>query len=91
MSSIMKFLCLVGVLLATYTQAGAQQRDQQRDCFTVVMNHSTGGTSLGAILLDRCTGNSWILARTTSNNGDTATRWFPVTVEKSEIQSRITR
>lgn len=82
MLSAMKRFSCVGLLLTLTTwDAGAQQRD----CFTVVMNHSTGGGSLGAILLDRCTGNSWILARTRLSNGrDTTNRWFPLTVEKTE-------
>jgi hypothetical protein len=72
-------LC-VALLLAFSADAGAQQRD----CFTVSMTSSTSGGSLGSILLDRCTGNSWILVRTTLSNGASTSRWFPITVEKSE-------
>ena len=72
-------LC-AGLLLALTADAGAQQRD----CFTVTMTSSTSGGSLGSILLDRCTGNSWILVRTTLENGATSNRWFPISVEKRE-------
>jgi hypothetical protein len=71
-------LCL-GFLLALSVDAGAQQAA----CFTVVTNPTAGG-SLGSILLDKCTGNSWILVRTTLDNGTTTARWFPITVEKGE-------
>ena len=76
-----------GLLLALATvAAGAQQQQQQpqRECFTVVMNHSTGGGSLGAILLDRCTGKTWVLSRTSVGNSGSAPRWHPITVETTE-------
>jgi len=81
--------CLAGagLLLVLVTgAAGAQQQQQQpqRECFTVVMNHSTGGGSLGAILLDRCTGKTWVLSRTSVGNSGYAPRWHPITVETTE-------
>jgi hypothetical protein len=72
-----------GVLLALTADADAQQRD----CFTVAMTSSTGGGSLGSILLDRCTGKSWILVRTVLSDGAAAQRWSPITVEKDEFVS----
>jgi hypothetical protein len=54
------------------------------ECFTVAMTNATGGGSLGSILLDKCTGNTWMLIGTRLPNGATASRWFPITVEKSE-------
>jgi hypothetical protein len=36
-------------------------------------------------LLDKCTGNSWVLARTRLGDGRETTRWFPLAVEKAEI------
>ena len=71
MPSAMKFLSCLGLLLALATlDAGAEQRS---------------GGNLGSILLDRCTGNSWVLARTRLGDGRETTRWFPLTVEKTEI------
>jgi hypothetical protein len=72
-----------GLLLALTADAGAQQRD----CFTVALTSSTAGGSLGSILLDRCTGKSWILVRAVLSNGATAQRWSPITVEKDESVS----
>jgi hypothetical protein len=48
------------------------------------MTNATGGGSLGAILLNKCTGNTWILTRIQTPNGATTNRWFPISVEKSE-------
>jgi len=71
MLSAMKSLACVGTLLALSTPAAfaeqkdAQQKDaQQKECFTIAMTNATTGGSLGSILLDKCTGNSWVLART---------------------------
>jgi hypothetical protein len=87
MFSSLNRLCLCAGFLLAPTCAGAQDA-QQRECFSVVMNNSTGGGSLGAILIDKCTGTSWIHARTSLANGVTTTRWFPITVEKGEVGSR---
>jgi hypothetical protein len=92
MPSAMKCLSCLGLLLAlASSDAGAEQRDaqqrdaQQRECFSVTMTNATSGGNLGSILLDRCTGNSWVLARTRLGDGRETTRWFPLTVEKAEI------
>jgi hypothetical protein len=87
MPSAMKCLSCLGLLLALATSdAGAEQRDaQQRECFSVTMTNATSGGNLGSILLDRCTGNSWVLARTRLGDGRETTRWIPLTVEKTEI------
>jgi hypothetical protein len=78
-----------GLLLALATVAASAQQQQQqpqpqRECFMVVMNHSTVGGSLGAILIDRCTGKTWQLVRVNLRGGATTTRWFPITVETTE-------
>jgi hypothetical protein len=85
--------CLAGaglLLVLATGAAGAQQQQQQpqRECFTVVMNHSTGGGSLGAVLLDKCTGKTWMLTRTNLRGGATTVRWFPITVETTEPTSQ---
>ena len=78
-----------GLLLALATvAAGAEQQQQpQRECFTVVMNHSTSGGSLGAVLLDKCTGKTWQLMRIDLREGGYALRWVPITVETTEAVS----
>jgi hypothetical protein len=75
----MLYVCL-GVL-ALSASASAQQ---QQECFEVAMTNATGGGSLGSILVDKCTGNTWMLTRTQTPNGATTNRWFPISVEKSE-------
>jgi hypothetical protein len=88
--------CLAGagLLLALSTvPAGAQQQQPQgeqqpqRECFAVEMTRGTQGGSLGAILLDRCTGKSWVLARASVRGGGYAVRWHPITVESTESVS----
>jgi hypothetical protein len=81
--------CLAGaglLLVLATGAAGAQQQQQhpqqqqpQEECFTVLMNHNTGGGSLG-----RCTGKTWVLARANARPGYTAVRWFPITMETTE-------
>jgi hypothetical protein len=87
MLSAMKSLVCVGALLALATStAFAEQKDaQQKECFTIAMTNAANGGSLGSILLDRCTGNSWVLARTRLGDGRETTRWFPLKVETAEI------
>jgi hypothetical protein len=88
-----------GLLLALTVPAGAQQQEQQQrqqqqqqqqpqgECFAVEMTRGTQGGSLGAILLDRCTGKSWVLARTSVRGGGYTVRWHPITVESTETVS----
>jgi len=91
MLSAMKSLACVGALLALATPAAlaeqrdAQQKDAQKECFTIAMSNAVGGGNLGSILLDKCTGNSWVLARTRLGDGRETTRWFPLAVETAEI------
>jgi hypothetical protein len=92
MLSAMNRLCLcVGLVLALSGDVRAQQSDagpRQRDCFTVTMTNASAG-SLGSILLDRCTGNTWVLARATLSNGMSANRWYPISAEKNEAITRV--
>ena len=76
-------LCVCLAMLALPAPASAQQQE----CFTVAMNNATGGGSLGSILLNKCTGDTWVFTRTFLPNGAMANRWFPISVEKSEATS----
>jgi hypothetical protein len=73
-------LCVCLGILALSAPASAQQEE----CFAVAMTNATGGGSLGSILFNKCTGNTWLLIRTQTPDGATANRWFPISVEKSE-------
>ena len=77
--------CLAGagLLLALSTvPAGAQQQppqqQQQPGCFTVEMSHSTQGNPQGSILLDRCTGKTWLLLCIRNDTAGCAFRWAPI-------------
>jgi hypothetical protein len=77
--------CLAGAgfLLALSTvPAGAQQQQPQQPpppgCFTVEMSHSTQGNPQGSILLDRCTGKTWLLLCIRNDTAGCAFRWAPI-------------
>jgi len=79
--------CLAGagLLLALTMPAGAQQQQQQpqQECFTV----TTGNNTSTIILLDRCTGKTWLLTRVPLGigaPGNSVLRWFPITVGTTE-------
>jgi hypothetical protein len=69
---------------ASFTASPAQDKaDSDRkdgNCFGVVMP-ATG--NLGSILVDRCSGKTWMLARSTPKEGYTL-RWYPISVETNE-------
>jgi hypothetical protein len=82
--------CLVsaGMLFAlAITTAGAQQQPPQQPqessegCFTVVTH---AATAAGSILLNRCTGKSWLLVTTRTGSGTVTLRWYPISVETTE-------
>jgi hypothetical protein len=90
LSAVGRVCICLGLVLASSEKGKAQQSNAapaQRDCFAVVTTGAAAG-SLGSILLDRCTGNSWVLARATLGNGTTTNRWYPISVEKSEAITR---
>src|SRR5262245_33820232 len=76
--------CLAGagLLLVLVTgAAGAQQQQPQqpqRECFTVEMSHSTQGNPQGSILLDRCTGKTWLLLCIRNDTAGCAFQWAPI-------------
>jgi hypothetical protein len=77
--------CLAGagLLLALSTvSAGAQQQQPQQQpppgCFTVEMSRSTQGNPQGSILLDRCTGKTWLLLCIRNDTAGCAFRWAPI-------------
>ena len=81
MKTILNYLCVcLGMLALSGTNASAQQSE----CFYVVMTNATGGGSLGSILVNKCTGATWMLVRTSLGNAVYASRWFPIVVEKGE-------
>src|SRR5262245_8463015 len=53
---------------------------QRLECFAVAITQS----SLGSILIDKCTGKTWLLGRSSSSRFSTAIRWFPITTDTNE-------
>jgi len=80
-------LALSTVPAGAQQQQPQQEQQPQRECFAVKMTRGTQAGSLGAILLDRCTGKSWVLARASIRGGGYAVRWHPITVESTESVS----
>jgi len=75
----MGHLAGAGMLLALSTVAAVAQQ-QQRECFAVAINTQA---SLGSILIDKCTGKTWLLGRSGSRFSN-AIRWFPITTDTNE-------
>jgi hypothetical protein len=73
--------CLAGaglLLALSIAPAGAQQQPQpqpQPECFEIVGTNNL--LNIGAILLDKCSGKTWSLGRT-SNRSGSAIRWLPI-------------
>jgi hypothetical protein len=55
---------------------------QEKDCFSVTL---PAQATLGSILINRCTGATWILNRVRTNTGTVAIRWFPLSTEQAEV------
>jgi len=53
---------------------------QEKDCFSIT---SPAAATLGAILINRCTGETWLLSRARTNSG-IMLRWFPLSTERVE-------
>jgi hypothetical protein len=66
----------------------ANANAEERECYEVAMTNAAGGGSLSSILINKCTGDTWILVRTNIGNA-TTNRWFPITVEVGEAKMPI--
>jgi hypothetical protein len=68
-----------GLLLALSTvPVGAQHQQPPPGCFKVEMSHSTQGNPQGSILLDRCTGKTWLLLCIRNDTAGCAFQWAPI-------------
>jgi hypothetical protein len=73
------FLVAVTLIGLVPERAGAQLQD---GCFEVV---AAQGNLAGTILLNRCSGETWLLVKTNATeNGSPVYRWRPVAVEETE-------
>jgi hypothetical protein len=69
------------LLLVSTLPAGAQQPQPPTTttgCFKVEMSHSTQGNPQGSILLDRCTGKTWLLLCIRNDTAGCAFQWAPI-------------
>ena len=82
--------CLTALMLIALTclSASSAKAQQQGECFVVLMTNSTDAGNLGAIRVNKCTGETWVLSRVTLGSGAYALRWFPINVEKGEAIQR---
>jgi hypothetical protein len=64
-----------------------------KDCFSITVPHPVStqfapGTAIfgmiGSILINRCTGQTWMLVKSTVTKGSSAYRWFPVSTANGE-------
>jgi hypothetical protein len=85
----MKWLLVAASLLAGFGTAGAQENTKAAEpCWTIVTPPASAATIAafgiyGSILLNKCTGQSWTLVRTTVKGGNTS-RWYPIGVSTEE-------
>jgi hypothetical protein len=70
-----------GLLLVSTVPVGAQQPQPPQPspgCFTVEISHSAQGNPQGSILLDRCTGKTWLLLCIRNETAGCAFQWAPI-------------
>jgi hypothetical protein len=70
----MKWYCALLMLTVSSVVAEAAETS----CFEIYRN--TTGAPAGAILLNKCTGQTWLLSL-----GNGAGSWFPVAVSKTQL------
>jgi hypothetical protein len=72
-------LSLPLLLVSTIAHAQQQPSQQNNPCFEIYRNQSSGPA--GALLLNKCSGQSWILI------GTNPVRWHPVSTAREEYVS----
>ena len=70
------------LMLVISTITVTAQNAQSGQCFEIYRNTTSGPN--GALLLNKCTGQSWALVGTALGNTGTTVRWYPISVEKAE-------
>lgn len=84
------------IVLSLLLAASPAVAQEQKDCYTIVTpSASSGGQGIslsaftnaaGSILLNRCTGQSWILGRTTLSEKTSTFRWYPLSAANGEFE-----
>lgn len=84
------------LLAATICGAGLAE-EPTKDCFSITTPPAVAGgqtalttygyaTLVGSILINRCTGQTWLLARAAAGKGAVAYRWYPILSGTDEAQ-----
>lgn len=73
-----------GIIIGLIITMGlvAEAAADEMPCFDVSRNTTSGPA--GAILVNKCTGETWILVATSLVNGTTS-RWYPITTANGEV------
>jgi hypothetical protein len=74
-------LVAIAAVVALSLSAQAQTKGQPGFCWDVVMPHRDQPNPIGTILIDRCSGKTFLLWRAS----DQSWRWFPIRVDDNEI------
>jgi hypothetical protein len=83
--------CLVIAALSLPTpDASAQTAEVQTHCFDIISPRNTAQPD-GSILLDRCTGQTWLLSRNGRRGGVPGYRWTLLVADGGEIGKALLR
>jgi len=72
-------IVMLAAALLVIGSASATAQEKEKECYTVTMPPDHGPT--GAILLNRCTGQTWVLSYTDATK--MFSHWYPIPVEKN--------
>lgn len=72
----------VGAILLMKSIATAQESAPRIQCFEVI-NSASNAVPFASILLDKCSGHTWMLVRQRTGDNQTAYRWVPISVSNS--------
>jgi len=88
---------LLALLVVAASCDLAQAAEEQKECYSITSPPAVAGGQgnlsvygfgaiSGSILLNRCTGQSWILVRTALEKGAASYRWYPIATGPGEAQ-----
>jgi hypothetical protein len=85
-------LLLLAVLLVglPFENASAQPLDAQALCFDIISPRDAARLD-GSVLLDRCTGQTWLLSRSGKRSGMVVYRWTMLAAEGDLIRKPLAR
>lgn len=83
---------IAAAFLAISCEASSAEDQGTRDCFTIVAPPAASGdipvfgimAVMGAIRINKCTGESWMLIKAAPVKGSYSYRWFPIGVMNAE-------